>query len=690
MSIVTEYPLWFLIFCVIAGAAYAFVLYRSDKKLIEAGKWAIRLMAIFRFFAIILISFLLLSPLIKSIKREVEKPIIIIAQDNSESVAAVKDSSFIRSEYKQKLETLINSLSNKYEVKLYGFADKIKEIKSLDVLKFDEKQTNIASLFDEVETRYTNRNVGAVIMASDGLYNVGSNPVYVSEKLHMPIYTIALGDTTVKKDIVLSKVEHNRLAYLGNQFPLEIIVNAKQLKGKSTNLTISKGGQNLYSQIININSESFTTTIPVLLEAKEVGLQHYKINVTSLSEETSAANNMKDIYIDVLDARQKILILAEAPHPDIAAIKQSIESNQNYEVESYILDNFDKSLKKYNLVILHSLPNSKNNASKIISEITSNNVPVLAFSGATGILKNNFSYAATAKSNDVEPIMEQSFPLFTISEQLRKAVKDFPAVTAPFGASQTASNGNVLFYQRIGVVDTKTPLLQFYTQNESRIAVFNGEGIWRWRLHDFAVNSSHQLFDELVSKIIQYLSVKVDKSYFKIITKNNFLENENVEFEAELYNESYELINEPEINIVVTNSENKKYPYAFTKTANAYRLDAGMYPVGEYKYQAQVKVADKLYTQNGNFSVIPLQLELTNTTADHQLLYAIANKHNGKMVYPDKLESLAEELTAREDIKSVSYSEKKLDELVNLKWLFFLITILLSAEWFMRKRNGAY
>jgi len=690
MSIVTEYPIWFVFFCFIAGAAYAVALYRNDKKLIEANKWSIRLMAFFRFVTVTVLSFLLLSPLIKTIKREVEKPVIIIAQDNSESIAGVKDSAFIHTNYKQKLLALTNALTDKYDVKLYSFADRIKEIQSVDSLKFNEKQTDIASLFDEIETRYTNRNVGALIIASDGLYNKGANPVYVSEKFNAPVYSIALGDTTIKKDIILSKVEHNRLAYLGNQFPLEIIIHAKQLKGKTSTLTVSKGNQVLYSQLITFNSDAYMGSVPVLIDAKEVGLQHYRINLTSLPEEISAANNFKDIYIDVLDARQKIVILSDAPHPDIAAIKQSIEANQNYEVESYTLDNFDKPLKKYNLVILHSLPNSKNSATKIISEITANTIPVWAFSGASGGLKNGFSYSSVAKTNDVEPVIEQNFPLFTISEQLRQAVKDFPAVTSPFGTSQTVGNANVLFYQRIGIVDTKTPLMQFYTQNEARMALFNGEGIWRWRLQDYAAHSGHQLFDEFISKTVQYLSVKVDKSYFKIITQNSFLENENITFEGELYNESYELINEPEINLTITNSENKKYPYTFTKTSNAYRLNAGLYPVGEYKYQAQVKLGDKLYTQTGSFSVTPLQVELTNTTADHQLLYAIATKHNGELIYPDKMELLAAKLMEREDIKSVSYSEKKLDELVNLKWLFFVLLLFLSVEWFMRKRNGAY
>lgn len=691
MDIVFEYPGWFLLFCVAAGFLYAFILYRKDKRFAEASIWLVRSMTVFRFLAITFLSFLLLSPLLKNTIREVEKPIIIIAQDNSESLVAGKDSAFYRTDYKQKLQKLKDELSDKYEVRSYSFADKVTELKNIDSLEFSEKQTDISSLFDEIETRYSNRNVGAIILASDGLYNRGSNPVYSSDKIKVPVYSIALGDTTIKKDIILAKAEHNRLAYLGNDFPIEVLVNARQLKGKTSTLTISKGGATLFTQTVNINSDAFSVTVPVILQAKEVGLQHYKIRLSSVPEEMTIVNNARDVFIDVLDARQKVLILAEAPHPDVAAIKQSIESNQNYEVESYTIDNFDKPLKKYNLVILHQLPSQRTPASKVLTELNASDIPVWSFSGANAILRTNLTVGnTTTKTNECEPVLENSFPLFTISDELRKAFKDLPAVVCPFGSYQTDANSNVLLYQRIGIVDTKTPMMLFNSVGESKVAVFTGEGIWKWKLQDFAANGSNVLFDEFISKTVQYLSVKVDKSFFRVIGKNNFLENEAIELEAEVYNESYELINEPEVNIVISNAENKKFQFAFSKTTNAYRLNAGSMPVGEYKYEAKVKVGEKIYTQRGEFSVSAIQVEHVNTVADHQMLFSLAKKHGGEMLYPADMEQLTEKLMSREDIKTVSYSEKRLTDLINLKWIFFVLLALLSAEWFMRKRNGAY
>ena len=691
MKLITEYPIWFSLFCITAGIAYAGILYYKDRKLNELSIWLIRAMASFRFLAITLLSFLLLSPLLKTVNREVEKPIIIIAQDNSESITAGKDSTFYKNDYKKNLQKLIEQLNDKYDVHLYSFADKIKEVSTSDSIAFNEKQTDISAFFDEIETRYANRNTGAIIVASDGLYNKGQSPIYASGKIKTPIYTIALGDTTVKKDIVLQKVEHNRVAYLGNKFPIEVIINAQQLKGKTTTLTVAKGDAILFTQNINFGSNAFTTSIPVYLDAKETGLQRYKIQLSTLDEELNKNNNYRDVFIEVLDAKQQIVILSAAPHPDIAALKESIEKNQNYEVESYTIDDFDKPIKKYNLAILHQLPNSQTTASKILNDIKAADIPVWAFTGASSVLKNDLSIAiSNAKTNECEAVLEQNFSLFTLSDELRTAIKKFPALQSPYGNYATASNGNALFYQRIGVVDTKTPLMYFSTFGDSKTALFMGEGIWKWRMQDFAMNSNHSAFDEFVSKTVQYLSVKVNKSFFKVLGKTNFMENEAIELEAEVYNESYELINTPEVNITIKNEAGKSFPYSFNKVSNAYRLNAGMMPVGEYKYEARVKVGEKLYTQRGEFSISALQVELTNTIADHQLLNTLSKKHSGQLFLPQNLEQLAEAINKREDIKSVSYTQNKLSDLINLKWIFFILLGLLSVEWFMRKRNGAY
>ena len=80
MSIITEYPLWFSILCVFAGLAYAGALYFRDDFNKNYGAAIALLLGFFRFAAVTILAFLLLKPLIKTIDRTTEKPIIPFAK----------------------------------------------------------------------------------------------------------------------------------------------------------------------------------------------------------------------------------------------------------------------------------------------------------------------------------------------------------------------------------------------------------------------------------------------------------------------------------------------------------------------------------------------------------------------------------------------------------------------------------
>jgi hypothetical protein len=292
--------------------------------------------------------------------------------------------------------------------------------------------------------------------------------------------------------------------------------------------------------------------------------------------------------------------------------------------------------------------------------------------------------------NEMQAVPAGNFSLFNVSDDLLKQIDEWPPLKGPFGVYSSNGNAYSLFNQKIGAVVTKQPLLSFADADGVKYAVLGGEGLWKWRLADFSSNGSHDRSNELISKIVQYLSAKENRSPFRVIVKNSFKENEPLVFDAELYNQSEQPVNEPEAHLTIYNAKGDQFPYVFSRTENTYSLNVGQFPVGNYKYKAEVKLGDKLYAQQGEFSVNALQLETSNTVADHQLLYALSQKSGAISILPGDEDKLIDALKTREDLKPVSFTHKKLEDLVNLPWVFFLMMLLLSIEWFIRKRAGAY
>lgn len=692
LELILSYPFWFILFCLLAGGVYAYVLYAKSTQFNETASWVKKALAIFRFVTVSILVFFLLSPFIKSAFREIEKPVVVLAVDNSQSIR--NDSARVStSEIVNKINDIKSALSSGFEVKTMAFGEGVKNNAEFT---FTDKLTNISNVFDEIKTLYNGRNLGSVILVSDGIYNTGSNPLYKANDLKVPVFTVALGDTTVNKDVILSGINHNKVAYLGNNFPFEIKVDARQASGENSLLSVKEDSSVIFSRNISISGSNYHLNIPVYAEAKSKGIHRYRVSLSSVKDEKNVQNNIAEIYVEVLESKQKVLILANAPHPDVAALRTILEKSNNYDVKLANANSFTDNVSEFNLVIFHQLPSSS--ASNIIMEkIQKASVPVFYIVGSQTNL-NAFNSLQTGvsvsqplnKLNEVLPSANESFSLFTLSEDVFKTVIAFPPLYAPFGSYKTTGEVFTLLTQKIGSVETGQPMLYFKDVNGLRNGVLFGEGFWKWRLREYADKNVTTVTDELFSKIIQYLIVKDKRTPFRIQYKTNVTENEPLLFDAELYNNAGELVNEPEINMVVTNADKKEYRYTFSRINKTYHLNAGNFTPGRYTFKADTKLGDKVYNDRGEFSVSSLMVENTETTANHQLLYSMAKNSGAQMVSINETSKIIDAVKNNSSIKPVSYYHKKLTELISLKWVLALLITLLSLEWFLRKRSGAY
>jgi hypothetical protein len=695
MSIVTQAPSWLLLFCLLAGVVYAGALYFRDRFNRTYGTPLATLLGILRFSCVTLLCLFLLKPLIKTIERNVEKPIVIIAQDNSQSLVVGADSSYYNNDYKTQLSQLATSFGEDYDVRTFTFGERVRE--GIDSIQYDEQLTDYSDFLEEIYTRFSGRNLGAVIMASDGLYNKGSNPVHSYKKLNVPIDTVALGDTTIHKDALIANVAANRLAYLGNRFPMEITVEGRKSTGETVALTVARKGTVLFSQSISFTGERSIQKIPLTLEAGEIGLQRYTVSITRLSDEITYANNSKEVFIDVLDSRQKVLILAYAPHPDLQAIRAAIANNESYNVDVQLAKEFNGNLQDYSMVIWHQLPGIGGLGASLITTAIEKKIPGLFVWGAStdfnafnalnlGVSLGNYRNSTT----DVSGSMQETFSTFNWETGFPGLVRMLPPLQVPFGDLSFSPGIQTAIVQQVGTIKTSKPLIAFNEIRESKFGFILGEGMWRWRSTGYQQSESHDSFNELLTKSVQYLASKDDKSLFRVNAKNDFAENEDVLFDAELYNASYESIAGREISMKIKNDEGKEFNYLFSASGDMYQLNAGKLPVGNYSYEAKASSEGSVVSERGEFSVSPLQLEIIHTIADHRLLNQFARENNGLMVYPDNMQALVDEIRNKKEIVSVSYENKQLDELINFRWFSVLILILLSTEWLLRKRAGTY
>jgi len=695
-SFLIEYPKWFILFCLLAGGVYAYLLYGRKAYIFQDKEprfWKYLLGAL-RFAAVSILTFLLLSPLIKTKKAEEEKPIVLLLNDNS---ASLKSSfgPYNREEYLKNLKKLQENIADKYVLAAYNYGDKLTPYQTPD---YTEKETDINSAIDEAFSRHAAENIGAVIITGDGIYNKGNSPLYNAKALQVPVYTVALGDTTLKKDAYIKSVRCPDVVYLGDQFSISVQIEAHHLKGQQTNLQIIDfNGSVIASKVISITDDNYIDQIEAVGNAVKPGLLPFKVMLKPMAGEMSTENNYETAYVEVIDGRQKILLLYDAPHPDIKALRYAIEQNKNYQLETADIKTYSGNSKDADMVILHGLP-SLGASSKLglLSEIVNTQVPVFFILSANtnlaqlNTLQKVLQISGSAQNgNEVFPVYNSSFSKFTVNEQMIKTLQNLPPLLAPFGKYIISPTADVFLKQQIGSIPTNNPLLFFNEINGKKSGFLCGEGIWRWRMHEYLQTKSYAATDELINKCIQYLTVKNDKRKFKIRPlKNVYKANEQVEMEAELYNESYELVNDEDVQCVVKGDNGKEFTYALDKTLNAYYLNAGILPVGNYTALAKTNYKGKPLTASCSFSVRAINAELVNTQANHQLLQNLSAQSGGKMYFPQNMSSILEDLKNQAKMKTILFDTFNTRPLIDLKWLFVLALLILALEWFLRKFNG--
>ena len=698
MTILTEYTLWLVIPCLLIGGGYSLFLYFKNRN-IEFEKRSLIVMATLRGIAVSLIAFLLLAPMTRFINRQSEKPIILFAVDNSESIVAGNDSSYT-TDFITQLNKLAQSFGNRYEVNVVYMGDEDRYQKRDDIHiapNYSDKSTNLSSIFDNLSMLYANRNIGAMIMCSDGIYNAGNNPVYKAETANYPVYTVGLGNPELQPDLFIADINFNRQVYRGNSFPVEVKVAAHKLNGKQTVLKVFEKEKELFSKNIDIKSSQYFETVRLNIEAKEKGLHHYKITLSEVDEEISYKNNNSSFYVEVVDTKEKIAIIYHAPHPDIAAIKQSLESIDKYEVAVFDVQNFKNKPEEYSLLILHQIPSIKNQEQHIIAQALQNRISTLFITGKSTDLiqfnKLNLGITITQNKglfNEAMPLFNSNFTTFTFSEESRNRLQNFTPLQTFFGDYQTAISANIFLYQKVAGINTPYPLIVFNDINGVKIGVITGTGLWQWKLYNYLYANNDNAFNEVITKTAQYLSIKSDKSFFRVNTQQLFDENENVYFSAELYNDVYELVNEPDVTLTLTNEEKIKYDYRFSKQFNSYYLNIGKLPVGNWSWHAATTMGNKNYSKSGQFSIREVMIETANLVANHTLLQSISQTTNGKFYKPDNMSDIENEIKNNENIKSIVSYNKSYRLILDSPIYFILIILLFGIEWFLRKWGGGY
>lgn len=685
-------PIWMLVVSLLAGVAAATVLYFRNKKQ-HYGKALTIILFVLRTLIVGLVVLLLFNPLIRQKFSSVETPTIILAHDNSSSVVLCKDSAFYKKDYLTQFEQFRKDLNADFQVDEYLFGEEVRDFEQLD---FSDQLTDLSSLIKTLDRRYYKRNVGAVLLFSDGIYNRGFEPELVAENFLFPIHTVVLGDTVSYPDLAIRNVHYNKVVSLGATFPVRVTVAARDLAGRKAQLTLKESGRVLEKRDIEIPSNRFSKEIDFMLDATKKGVLPIDIEISGIEGEEQLLNNVRHIYVEVLDQKYKLLCVAASPHPDLGALRSVL--NDNYEVDFCFGKEQLPDFEKYDLVILHQVPNAKMDFNTLKTQLDKNaKLPVLFVIGKDtdrdyiNKVQSVFEFRSGATNTllDVKAHLNSAFTTFTFDVKSDQMIAKYPPLALPHLEINALKSHDDLLLQEVMGVKSGLPLLSF-ANDKRKMGFLFGTNVWRWRLFEYYQSKNHDVFDEIFSKTLKYLLLSSNDGS-AIYAKETYYSNEPVIITAELRNPNNELVIDPELTIQIVNKlTGETYDYTFSKREHDYQLNAGLLPEGLYQYKVEAQMGERKINVSGTFSVAAIGIEEQQLTADLERMRNIARLTNGNCYTAQQLQQLVEDLRHDTRITSVEHHESRFEDLIHSKWIFFVLIGLAAVEWLLRKMFGSY
>ena len=639
------------------------------------------ILATLRFITVFSLILLIVNPKFDNNVIKDLKPTLVVAVDNSESITYLNKDSLSR----LAIESILGNseLSEKYNIKIYSFGKKLNQNKSLN---FNEKQTNITKAIQDIESIYESQ-IAPIVLISDGNQTIGTNYGYASKAFKQAVFPLTLGDSIFNTDLKIQQINVNKYAYLNNKFPVEIFCSYSGNKTLSTELTISSDNNIIHKERLEFSPEVSSRIITPLIKTTKVGQQAYQVYLKPIKNEKNKVNNLKYISVETIDELSKVALISTMSHPDIGALKTSIETNEHRLVDLLKPEEFIMSKESYGLVVLYQ-PNTEFKEVFERTKKMNNNTFII------GGISTQWRFLNEIQSDFYQEVTGQneSFNGNTNLDYMNFNITDYsfishPPLTTEFGQVSINTQYETLLYKSINGILTNEPLWFTYENNASRNSVLLAENLWKWRMYSFQQNLNFVTFDSFIAKVIQYLDVKNLDNRLILDYQSIYDGGQKLEISAQYFNKNYELDSNADIGITFQNNETgRQVEFPMITDSYSYKLDLSVLDAGSYSFE--VKVNKGSHRKSGTIEILKFNIEQQFLNADIDQLRQLSANTNTTIYFDTQVNQLIEQLISENRFYSIQKISKKSVYLVDITFLLFLLFSSLATEWLIRKYNG--
>ncbi|MDY0082510.1 MAG: hypothetical protein RBR74_04950 [Ignavibacteriaceae bacterium] len=361
------------------------------------------------------------------------------------------------------------------------------------------------------------------------------------------------------------------------------------------------------------------------------GENKIQIKVSFLEGEASFVNNSKSFFVNILDNKVNILLIAGSPSADLTIIKSSLSDDPNLKVNTLTQISSDKFLEQNQNLLLDSAdiiyfigyPNQNSDngfLAKVFNKLRTKNVPLFL------LLSSEVSPAKLKEIEDLLPVTvtqiqntnllvqpnpelnELSNPL--LSHSSKNEWNNLPPITQALSNIKVKPEGKVIVKTMINGQPENNPLIITKNLGSKRSIVFNGSEIWRWKLQ--TAQKDIKLFDNFLFSSNRWLNAPDEDKKIKIKTSKKFYSaGEPIEFTAQVYDDLFNPLSDAELKLNLSGTDYHDEMILSSIGNGLYEGSLTLNKNGDYKFSGQVLFDGiNLGSDNGTFNVGDVDLEL--------------------------------------------------------------------------------
>ena len=634
-------------------------------------------------------------------------------------------------------DSFLNRLENKFKTNLYGFSGGLTRLKDGNDLYGEGRTSDLAGALEETIKRSSGMPLSAVVLATDGASNIPRDLAAVLRELRardIPVFTVGVGNTARPMDAELTRVNMPRRVLVGSRLNIETIVGLSGYSATKVLLSVREDGRAVKTEEVNLRGND-TQAVNIEITPTTPGLHRYTVEVTPLDGELTVENNKQDSLVEVIEGPLRILHVEGEPRWELGKIRESIQpTEKNVTLVSLqrtgenkfyrqgignqveLADGFPKTeedLFSYHAIIIGSVEagfftaDELRNIEAFVSRRGGGLLAIggrLSFDGGKykgttidALLPVSLTGGPVDDANSFAPVYKpvltgagQAHPITRLNEDRganQKAWNELPLISVSQVLTNVKPGASVLLEaRRVEGAAQVAPLLVQQRYGRGQTLALTAADTWRWRMRLDSKNNSHETFWRqmlryLVSGTPQQVDIGTEKEVYSLDDRINIV--------ADIRDKKYNPVADAQATARVTKPSGAvvDVPLKYT-TLNSVNTYAGEFradELGQHRIELMgTSQSLGALSARSNMLVSDLNREYYSAAQNSDLLQRISAETGGKYYTPAEAQSLLEDLTYRQ----TPYSERVTKDLWDMPINFMLIIGLLSAEWFLRKREG--